>query len=412
MPATISPSPPDPPAARANDDYDDAVDNFLRDIPINNTNHQVEPVKDVDEEIKIRKKRTPIPKLDETLLLSEKGVPKLRKVAKTRLKFKGKGHEFNDMARLLNTYQLWLDDLYPRAKFRDGLMIVEKLGHSKRMQLTRRGWIDETKPNRKEDTPERQMADDDVDELFGDHVTPQPGSGRSEPNEDDLDMPDEEDLHALLSNPTSHPAVQPTQKQRGPFEDDSDDEDDLAALMAGPDVSHAPITAQTSKQRAPVEDEDEDQDDLDALMAEQEGISATRPIRASTIQRHQIDAEDGDDLDALIAEQETVSTTKSLHTSTTQKQQTETEDEDDLDALLAEQETHRVKDSTRPGGNDPTYAQDNLDDEDYLDALVAEQEPLKPSEAKLGPDPEKQQQHHQDHVVDEDNAMIDVDDDP
>ena len=50
------------------------------------------------------------------------------------------------MARLLNAYQLWLDDLYPRAKFADGLAIIEKLGHTKRMQTMRREWIQEGKP--------------------------------------------------------------------------------------------------------------------------------------------------------------------------------------------------------------------------------------------------------------------------
>lgn len=49
------------------------------------------------------------------------------------------------MARLLNVYQLWLDDLYPRAKFADGLAIIEKLGHKKRMQTMRREWIYEGK---------------------------------------------------------------------------------------------------------------------------------------------------------------------------------------------------------------------------------------------------------------------------
>lgn len=43
-------------------------------------------------------------------------------------------------------YQLWLDDLYPRAKFADGLTIIEKLGHTRRMQTMRREWINEGKP--------------------------------------------------------------------------------------------------------------------------------------------------------------------------------------------------------------------------------------------------------------------------
>src|SRR5215469_15677709 len=47
---------------------------------------------------------------------------------------------------MLRMYQLWLDDLYPRAKFSDGLQIIEKLGHTKEMQTFRKQWIDEDKP--------------------------------------------------------------------------------------------------------------------------------------------------------------------------------------------------------------------------------------------------------------------------
>ncbi|KAJ9668095.1 chromosome segregation in meiosis- protein [Coniosporium apollinis] len=100
----------------------------------------------IDEEIKVAKKRQPVAKLDDARLLSAAGIPKLRRISKQRLKFKGTGHEFSDMARLLNTYQLWLDDLYPRAKFADGLAIIEKLGHTKRMQMMRKEWIYENKP--------------------------------------------------------------------------------------------------------------------------------------------------------------------------------------------------------------------------------------------------------------------------
>ncbi|KAI9843002.1 MAG: chromosome segregation in meiosis- protein [Pleopsidium flavum] len=100
----------------------------------------------IDQEIKVSRKRKPIAKLDEARLLSQGGIPKLRRVAKERLKFKGKGHEYKDLSRLLNFYQLWLDDLYPRAKFADALCIIEKLGHTKRMQIMRREWINEWKP--------------------------------------------------------------------------------------------------------------------------------------------------------------------------------------------------------------------------------------------------------------------------
>jgi replication fork protection complex subunit Csm3/Swi3 len=47
----------------------------------------------IDEEIKIEKKRQPIPKLDVERLLSPAGIPRLQRISKERLRFKGKGHE-------------------------------------------------------------------------------------------------------------------------------------------------------------------------------------------------------------------------------------------------------------------------------------------------------------------------------
>lgn len=54
----------------------------------------------IDEEIIITKKRVPIPKLDDQRLLSDPGIPRLRKISKERLRFKGKGHEACDIAAL------------------------------------------------------------------------------------------------------------------------------------------------------------------------------------------------------------------------------------------------------------------------------------------------------------------------
>jgi replication fork protection complex subunit Csm3/Swi3 len=96
-------------------------------------------------------------------LLSAAGIPKLRKKAKDHLKFKGKGHEvrykqnskynalltqiqYSDASRLLAFYQLWLDDLFPKARFLDALAMVEKTGHKKRMQAMRMEWINEGRP--------------------------------------------------------------------------------------------------------------------------------------------------------------------------------------------------------------------------------------------------------------------------
>ncbi|KAI9782588.1 MAG: chromosome segregation in meiosis- protein [Geoglossum umbratile] len=97
----------------------------------------------IDEEVQITRKKRINVKLDEKRLLSQAGIPKLRRIAKQRLHFKGKGHEYSDAARILSLYQLWLDDLFPKAKFADALTMVEKLGHSKKIQVMRKGWIEE-----------------------------------------------------------------------------------------------------------------------------------------------------------------------------------------------------------------------------------------------------------------------------
>ncbi|KAL2866809.1 Chromosome segregation in meiosis protein 3 [Aspergillus lucknowensis] len=137
-------------------DYDVGLDGILEEINTNkgtpNLPKQTTPpdnsgvVLGLDEEVKVSKRRQPVAKLDEDRLLTQAGIPKLRRSAKKNLKFKGKGHEFSDLARLLNFYQLWLDDLFPRAKFADGLAMIERLGHTKRLQTMRRAWIDDDKP--------------------------------------------------------------------------------------------------------------------------------------------------------------------------------------------------------------------------------------------------------------------------
>lgn len=52
-------------------------------------------------------------------------------------------NKFSDAVKLLDFYQFWLDDLFPKAKFLDALGMVEKLGHKKAIRAARMNWIDE-----------------------------------------------------------------------------------------------------------------------------------------------------------------------------------------------------------------------------------------------------------------------------
>ncbi|EMC92737.1 hypothetical protein BAUCODRAFT_125714 [Baudoinia panamericana UAMH 10762] len=270
--------------------FDQDVDDFLRDLPIDRDkpaeNHYVPQIKDVDEEIKVRKKRAPNPKLDDNLLLSSNGLPRLRRIAKSKLKFRGKGHECSDIGRLLNTYQLWLDDLYPKAKFKDALAMVEKLGHSKRMQVTRKAWIDATKPNRRDDSPERREEYAMSGALDG----PPAGNDRqvecgfdSFGDKDDHlsehqqqiqsgDVPNEAELDDMIRENYISNHASNGHWGRSFLHNDETSDDELDALLA--ENTEAGKGALV-KRRDPLQDDPSDaEDDLDALLAEQSYVTA------------------------------------------------------------------------------------------------------------------------------------------
>ncbi|RMZ80801.1 hypothetical protein DV737_g2820, partial [Chaetothyriales sp. CBS 132003] len=308
----------------------------------------------IDEEVKIVKKRQAIAKLDEARLLSEPGIPRIRrlarsgKIAKT-LGFKGKGHEFSDVARLLNYYQIWLDGLYPRAKFADGLQLIEKAGHSKRMNVVRKTWIDEGKPGY------RAFEDASADQIAS-------SSQPYDVNRNDLE--DQGPLDELFfQDPVSNHAPD----GGAPSEDD-----DLDALLAE-NASHSSDPTERTERTEPAGLREID--DLDALMAEQE----SRNIPASGLKQNQGEDED-DDLDALLAEQQSrkaeIQVSERAQQRTTIFDNEDEDEEDDLDALWAEQaalEKPRDTEMRATGPHESRAPMPNNNQEDDLDALLAEE---------------------------------------
>ncbi|RFU25970.1 hypothetical protein B7463_g10362, partial [Scytalidium lignicola] len=253
------------------DEYDDFDDIFNYDIDdaratdpksVDNANASKQNSKKqkaadglgIDEEVEItRKPRAPRVKLDENRLLSSAGIPRLRNKAK-HLKFKGKGHEYSDAARLLEFYQLWLDGLFPKAKFLDALEMVEKAGHKKRVQMMRMEWINEGKPK----DPELETS------LFEDPILPpRESSTRTEtapgiapifekaastrPKTPEV-VPEMDDLYDATPRPSR--AAQP--------------QADTTSVPAVPSIFGPAIT----------NDEVPPEDDLDALLAEEEMLLA------------------------------------------------------------------------------------------------------------------------------------------
>ncbi|KAI1818661.1 Swi3-domain-containing protein [Poronia punctata] len=263
----------------------------------------------IDEEVSVAKKaRVPRVKLDEARLLSENGIPKLRKKA-SNLKFKGKGHEFSDAARLLSFYQLWLDDLFPKAKFLDALSMVEKLGHKNNIRLKRIEWINEGKPKA------AGFEEDDDDDLFGnsrqDDPPTEPAKLAPIFNNNRATTPsrvDPEDIYDATPkrSTVAAPAAASSLFGGGGLNDEPD-EDELDVLMAE-DVTQmpAPTSIFGGGTIRPAQQEP-DEDDLDALMAEAEG--ETSSAKTTKPENKAIIIDEEDDLDALMAEAEAEHTT-------------------------------------------------------------------------------------------------------
>ncbi|RDW62264.1 hypothetical protein BP6252_11697 [Coleophoma cylindrospora] len=243
----------------------------------------------LDEEIEVTKKpRVPRVKLDEHRLLSDAGIPKLRKKAKAHLKFKGKGHEYSDAANLLAFYQLWLDDLFPKAKFLDALSMVEKLGHKKQIQIMRMEWINEGRPRSSvhEDAifDEPALPPSEIEEriatastriapIFEKAATQRP----STPPNADTEM---DDIYNATPKPTRNTQTNAPGAQASIFGggntsifgpaipvDDGPPEDDLDALLAEEEemLQNAPKSAPATSRAAQAPAADDFEDEMDAM---------------------------------------------------------------------------------------------------------------------------------------------------
>lgn len=77
--------------------------------------------------------KRPQPKLDSQRLVSERGLPALRTLFHDA-RFKGKGHEAEDLRLLMQRMENWAHRLYPKLQFEDFIERVEKLGSKKEVQ--------------------------------------------------------------------------------------------------------------------------------------------------------------------------------------------------------------------------------------------------------------------------------------
>lgn len=66
--------------------------------------------------------------------MGPRGINILQKACK-EIKFKGKGHEKDDLNLVMKTLELWAHRLFPKLPFDDTLKQIEKLGSKKQVQV-------------------------------------------------------------------------------------------------------------------------------------------------------------------------------------------------------------------------------------------------------------------------------------
>lgn len=159
---------------------------------------------------------------------------------------------------MLNMYQLWLDDLYPRAKFADGLAMIENLGHKKRIQYMRKEWIDEGKPKHAAETDSEDDGTANPVEAVEQSIEQMEGLQMESTSEDHTPKRQEE-----LSRQTKDSARAPSNEEP--------DEDELDALLAETSAPNALMTSASQPPKIVSTEDDMFADDMEA-MAELEGM--------------------------------------------------------------------------------------------------------------------------------------------
>ncbi|KAI8081590.1 replication fork protection component Swi3-domain-containing protein [Halteromyces radiatus] len=141
------------------DDYDpfnnDSDNNNTKDAqidplaPANTNKHNKkrstrdDPVEGDEESTKtIKKQRRKLKKLDHEILCSAEGLTRLRNETPW-LKFGGKGHEDEDLLKLMRYYRMWAYKIYPRYNFTDFASRVMKASANKNCKMKLDQWREE-----------------------------------------------------------------------------------------------------------------------------------------------------------------------------------------------------------------------------------------------------------------------------
>ncbi|KAG2157167.1 replication fork protection component Swi3-domain-containing protein [Suillus clintonianus] len=248
------------------------------------------------------KERKKVALLDETSLIGATGFPQLIQNIKD-FKVKGKGHELSDLHRILQVYQFWSHRLYPKTPFKDTVERVEKLCHSKRMQVRLSVWRDEAKglvkPGENDDDDVIDLTDPNIESTKNDDSSSSrapslpPSSSEAEDDDFDIDAVVREEEIRLAAFRAQHsvspapPAPKAKYKILPPEVADGMDIDEEVMwndleIFDDPISNPAPLPPKSNKPSLLADDQDEEMWDM-VRELEREEYTASKQLPVSSV---------------------------------------------------------------------------------------------------------------------------------
>lgn len=200
------------------------------DEPDNLTTSTMDPTMVDPTAIMTKTRRIQVKLTGEKLMDPNRGLDHLMKIGKSKIRISKRKSAYDNLNGIVQVYQLWAHQLYPKAKFRDFLKLTQQLGKTDRMLRDFRKNVirkemgipiigDEQEEDKEE---ENERVDSNVQESTETAGVTVPTTSSSQGNGNDDDTDEEE---AEIANRSKKNVFIP--------EDDSDD--DLYSLPANTD---------------------------------------------------------------------------------------------------------------------------------------------------------------------------------
>ncbi|SCU83034.1 LAME_0C03752g1_1 [Lachancea meyersii CBS 8951] len=228
--------------------------------------------------------RRPQVKLTAEKLCSAKGLPKVMKEAPKRIRISKRRSSYENLTQFLQFYQLWANDLFPKAKFHDFVAICRTLGKTDRelreyrIELLRQElgiWSVgepelELEPEIQHQDSAPVLPNNHLDMPPSDPPSPrEPSLFVADANQNSSMMPNSDDEmiydRSHATQPTSSNALQQTQEPAPLTAQSAENEADDPPEFSDSEINSALFHQITNQTRE--DDHDEDEDEL-ALMRE------------------------------------------------------------------------------------------------------------------------------------------------